>query len=353
MAIQDAWQIAKMILPALVLIVAGLLVGVAAEQIIFSRLRKIALATRWEGAEIIIAAIHGMVKFWCVVAGLYAAVETVPLHDHLYAFLQKGLLVVVLASVTMALAKVASGFVRLYSKRAEGILPSISIFSNITKLSIYVLGLLVIQQSLGISIAPILTALGVGGLAVALALQDTLANLFAGLHVLVSKQVKQGHYIKLNTGEEGYVTDITWRNTTLRALANNMIIIPNAKMASAIITNYHLPVKEVIVTVPVGVSYGSDLAKVEQVTVQAAKEVMQEFGTAGPGFEPLIRYQGFGDSAINFNVVLRAHEFADQYVLKHELIKKLYRRYREEGIGIPFPTRTVYVRDEKRDLSKN
>lgn len=348
-----AVEIVKMILPSLVLIAAGFLIGAVAEKIIFSKLRKIALDTGWEGGEIIIAAVHGTVKFWCVVAGLYAAVETVPLNDHLYTFLQKSLLVVVLASVTIALAKVATGFVRLYSKRAEGVLPSISLFPNITKLSIYVLGLLVILQSLGISITPILTALGVGGLAVALALQDTLANLFAGLHVLVSKQMRQGHYIKLNTGEEGYVTDITWRNTTLRALANNMIIIPNAKMASAIITNYDLPVKEGTVIVPVGVSYGSDLAKVEQVTVQAAQEVMQETGNAGPGFEPLIRYQGFGDSSINFNVILRAKEFADQYVLKHELIKKLYRRYHEEGIEIPFPTRIVYLHDEKRDLSKN
>src|SRR5574340_1475145 len=106
--VHDAWEIARMILPALVLVVAGLLVGVAAERIIFSRLRKLALGTGWEGGEIIIAAIQGTVKFWCVVAGLYAAIETVLLPDHLYAFLQKSLLVVVLASVTMALAKIAA-----------------------------------------------------------------------------------------------------------------------------------------------------------------------------------------------------------------------------------------------------
>ena len=347
----DALEIMKMILPSLVMIAAGFVVGAITETIIFSRLRKIALGTRWEGGETIIAATHGMVKFWCVLAGMYGALNTVSLNDHLFDFLQKSLLVIVIATVTVALANIATGFVSLYSKRAEGVLPSISIFSNITKLSFYVLGLLVILQSLGISIAPILTALGVGGIAVALALQDTLANLFAGLHVLVSKQVKQGHYIKLNTGEEGYVTDITWRNTTIRALANNMIIIPNAKMASAVITNYNLPVKEVSVSIPIGVSYGSDLAKVEEVTVQAAKEVMRETGSVAPGFEPLIRYQGFGDSGINFNVVLLAGEFADQHLLKHEFIKKLYRRYREEGIGIPFPTRTVYLHDEKSDLS--
>jgi small-conductance mechanosensitive channel len=350
--IDDAMEIIIMILPALLLVAAGFLIGVVAEKITFHKVRKIALGARWEGGEIIIAAIHGTVKFWCVVAGLYAAMETAHFNDHLYTFLQKSLLVLVLASVTMALAKVAAGFVRLYSKRAEGVLPSISIFSNITKLSIYLVGLLVILESLGISIAPLLTALGVGGLAVALALQDTLANLFAGLHVLVSKQVKQGHYIKLSTGEEGYVTDITWRNTTLRALANNMIVIPNAKMASAVITNYDLPVKEVSLVLPVTVSYASDLAKVEAVTLAAAKEVGQETGAGGSGSEPLIRYQSLGDSGIEFNVVLPAGEFADQYLLKHALIRKLYQRYREEGIELPYPTRTIYVQEEKSDLSK-
>ncbi len=347
--IDDAMEITRTILPAFFLIAAGLIVGVIAEKIIFNRLRKIARRTRWEGGEVIITAIHGMVMFWCVLAGMYAALETVSISEHLYNFLQKSLLVIAIATATVALAKAAAGFVGLYSGRDAGALPSI--FSNITKLSVYVVGLLVILESLGISIAPILTALGVGGLAVALALQDTLANLFAGLHVLVSKQVRQGHYIKLNTGEEGYVTDITWRNTTIRALANNMIIVPNAKMASAVITNYDLPVKEVSLSIPVTVSYGSDLAKVEAVTLAAAKDVVRETGGSG-GFEPAIRYQNLGDSGIGFTVVLPAGEFADQYLLKHELIRRLYLRYCEEGIEIPYPTRTVYVQEEKNGCRK-
>jgi small-conductance mechanosensitive channel len=84
----------------------------------------------------------------------------------------------------------------------------------------------------------------VGGLAVALALQDTLSNLFAGLHIIASKKLLPGDYFLLDSGEEGYVQDVNWRNTFIRTLRNNMIVVPNARLASAILTNYYQPSSE-------------------------------------------------------------------------------------------------------------
>ena len=121
-----------------------------------------------------------------------------------------------------------------------------------------ILGSLILLRHFNVSITPILTALGVGGLAVALALQDTLSNLFGGFYVAVAGQVRLGDYIKLNTGEEGYVTDIGWRCTTFRAPANNMIIVPNAKLAQAIVTNYNLPEKRMAANFVVTVGYDCD-----------------------------------------------------------------------------------------------
>ncbi len=131
-------------------------------------------------------------------------------------------------------------------------------------------------QSFGISVTPLLTALGVGGLAVALALQDTLSNLFAGINILLSKQTKVGDFIKLSTGEEGFVEDLNWRSTTIRQLANNMVVVPNQKIATSIITNYALPETECSMLVAVGVSYDSDLDHVEKITVAVAKEVLRD-----------------------------------------------------------------------------
>jgi small-conductance mechanosensitive channel len=186
-----------------------------------------------------------------------------------------------------------------------------------------------------------LATLGVGGLAVALALQDTLSNLFAGFHITVAKQIRIGDYVRLDSGEEGYVTDINWRTTKIKMLPNNVVLVPNEKLTKAIVTNYYLPDKEMAVTVNIGVHYKSDLNHVERVTCDVAREVMISTPGAASGFEPFIRYGGFGESSISLTVILRVKEFVDQYLIKHEFIKKLHERYAKEGIVIPYPIRAV------------
>jgi small-conductance mechanosensitive channel len=288
--------------------------------------------------------LRGMTILWFSIAGLYAALLNIPMNPRMLQLIQKVLLVLVLATATIVLARISVGFVNLYGKRKKGVLPSTKLFASLTKLIVFVIGVLIILQSLGISISPLITALGIGGLAVALALQSTLSNLFAGLHIIAAKQLRPGDYIKLDTGEEGYVTDITWRSTTIRMLPNNMVIVPNSKLASSIIVNYYQPVREMSLLVQVGVGYDSDLSKVEQVTIEVGKEVMKNVQGGVPEFEPFIRYHTFSDFSINFTVILRAKEVVDQYLIKHEFVKRLHKRYKEEGIEIPFPIRTVYMK---------
>ncbi|MBU4405409.1 MAG: mechanosensitive ion channel family protein, partial [Acidobacteria bacterium] len=214
--------------------------------------------------------------------------------------------------------------------------------TNLTRIFVFLFGFLIIFNSLGISITPILTGLGIGGLAVALALQETLANLFAGLQLIASKQIRPGDYIRLGSGEEGFIVDINWRNTTVRELSNNLNIIPNSHISKTIVKNYFLPEKISSVLVQVGVAYESDLEKVEKATIEVAREVMREIPGGVSDFEPFTRYHTFGDSSINFTVILKAKEFVDQYILKHEFIKRLHKRYQAEGITIPFPIRTLH-----------
>jgi small-conductance mechanosensitive channel len=329
-------------LPALAMIALGFLAGMIMERVIFVRLTKAVGKTKWEGGNILISSIHGMVLIWCLIAGAHAALYNLPLTATLFHFLQESLVILSIFTATVVVARIAAGFINLYSQGAAGILPSISISSNISKLVIYIVGLMVALQTLGISIAPILTALGVGGLAVALALKDTLANLFSGLHILLSQQLKPTDYIKMHTGEEGYVADITWRNTTIRTMSGNMIIVPNANLAAVSITNFHLPAKDVPVRVEVAVSYENDLDQVERTALAVASEVAAEMGH--PDFAPVVRYHAFGDAGVNFTVIMRAKEFADQYLVTHEFLKRLHRRFRAEGIEIPLPVGTVPVK---------
>ncbi|MPN22608.1 Small-conductance mechanosensitive channel [bioreactor metagenome] len=189
-------------------------------------------------------------------------------------------------------------------------------------------------------------------MAVALALQDTLTNFFAGLHILAAGPIKPGDYVKLDSGEEGYVVDITWRNTSIRALLDNMIIVPNSQMASCKIINYSLPGKEVFINIPIGVSYCCDLTKVEKITIQVAQDVMHNVAGGICGYQPIVRLYKFGDFSIQFRVLLRAREFADQYLIRHEFLKRLHQRYRAEGIEIPYPIQTVYLKKDDTGSDK-
>ncbi|MFR9777212.1 mechanosensitive ion channel family protein [Micromonospora sp. MS34] len=287
-----------------------------------------------------------------LIGGLWWASQVLRLPQPARGFADRILLAAAVFVVALAAARLAGGVVRTVTLSRSGVSQSASIFVNITRVVILAIGVLVILQSIGVSITPLLTALGVGGLAVALALQDTLANLFAGIQVLASKKVRTGDFIQLDTGEAGYVVDINWRNTTVRQLAGNIVVVPNAKLADTILTNYHQPLEDLSVLVQVGVSYDSDLDHVERVTIEVGRDVMTTVDGGVRDHEPFIRYHTFGDSSINFSVILRATEYSAQYLITHEFIKRLHRRYRAEGIEIPFPIRTLVMPGSAADPAR-
>lgn len=323
----------------------GVLLGFLLDMVVRRRLARRASITSWGGDDILLAALRRVILIWFAVAGAWAAAFTLPLTERLADVAGKTLTSVLVLATTVAVARVVADWVRLYALRTQGALGSSSILVTLARLAIYLIGLLILLQTLGVSITPLLTALGVGGLAVALALQDTLSNLFAGLHIIASRKVRLGDFIKVESGEEGYVVDINWRNTSIRTLPGDVVIVPNAKLANAIVTNYYQPKRETAVLTQVGVSYDSDLPQVERVTIDVAREVMRDLDMEIEGFDPFIRYHTFDDFSIGFTVILRVREVTDRYVLVHEFVKRLHERYRAEGIEIPFPIRTVVMKE--------
>ncbi|MFF0036348.1 mechanosensitive ion channel family protein [Streptomyces mirabilis] len=330
-------------------VVAGLLAAFLL-RILLRWLGKHASRTRWSGDDFIVDALRTLVPWGAIAAGVSAAGAVLPLTAPVGRNVNRVLTVVLIFVATLTAARVITGLVRSLAQSRSGVAGSATIFVNITRVVVLAMGFLVMLQTLGISIAPLLTALGVGGLAVALALQDTLANLFAGVHILASKTVQPGDYIRLSSGEEGYVVDINWRNTTVRQLSNNLVIIPNAQLAGTNMTNFNRPEQQMTLIVQVGVGYDSDLDHVERVTTEVVTETMTEITGAVPDHEPAIRFHTFGDSRISFSVILGVGEFSDQYRIKHEFIKRLHKRYREEGIRIPAPTRTVALQPGGAEL---
>ncbi|WPM31711.1 mechanosensitive ion channel family protein [Hydrogenobacter sp. T-2] len=317
--------------------------GLFVERFVFYRLRRLSEKSPWGWDKVLIDSLRYIPTLWSFLIALYLVSEELKLPKSIVLVKDKALWVLFIISFALFLSRLVGGFLRLYINRYREDLPATSLVVQVSRVVILVVGVLIALDKIGIAITPILTALGVGGLAVALALKDTLENLFAGFHVLATKQIKVGDYVRLESGEEGFVQDITWRNTILRQPANNLIIVPNSKLSTSIIINFHMPQPEMSILVPVGVSYDSDLEKVERITLEVAREVQKEVEGGVPDFEPMIRLTAFGDFSINFNVILRAKDFGGQHLLRHEFIKRLKKRYEQEGIKIPFPVREVYL----------
>ena len=328
-------------------LIGGILLGMIAERIVSVKLRRMIKSKGWDSHEDLLSTMKGIITFFFVMLGLNLTILYVPMSFDERTMVQKAVLVGIILAMSVLISRVTVVFLKQYIAKMGGAFPSASLLVNITQLFIMMMGILITLHSIGISITPILTAMGVGGIAVALALQDTLSNLFSGLYILATKEVEPGEYVKIDTGEEGYVVDITWRNTTIQSLTNNTIIIPNSKFASSVVTNIYRPTKDLNLYVEVDVSYNSDLEYVEKVTLDVARQVLTEVKGGVPNFEPSIRFHTFGNSSIDFTVVLRIQEIQDQFHVKSEFIKRLFARYNKENIDIPFPVRTVIMNPEK------
>lgn len=340
------WEKISLVVVPLCVFLITLMSGLLFRSLLFKRLSAWSEKTTSRLDDVVIGAVKGPFVIWTLMLGLYIAVQVSHIPERPAGLIQTALSVLGMASVVLVVANMFSRVVASYGDKVQSALPVTSLTQNIGRIVIIGVGALMILNRLGISVAPLLAALGVGGLAVALALQDTLSNLFAGFYISIARQIKVGDFIQLESGQEGYVTDINWRTTAIKMLPNNMVLIPNAKLIQSIVTNYHLPSKDLAVLVQVGVHYDSDLEKVERVTCEVGREIMREVTGGVPEFEPFIRYHTFGDFQIGFTVILRGKEFVDQHIIKHEFIKRLHKRYARENIVIPYPIRAINTSQE-------
>lgn len=341
----DNWQ--ALVVPTAVFGVV-MVAGIFARRLLFSRLHSWVGRTKSHVDDVALQSLHGPFLFWVAILGLHLASQSVELPPKASALLAKIFLILWILSLTIVCSRVVVLVIKHRGSKLYGALPVTTLTQTLARLFVISCGTLVLLNTLGISITPILTALGVGGLAVALALQDTLSNLFAGFYLSIAGQVRAGDYIKLSSGEEGYVADMDWRSTTLRALSNNYIVVPNAHLARAILTNYHLPETRMSLSIPVSVGFDADPDVIEQVLVDEAKAAAGEIPGLLAEPAPFVRFiPGFGPSSLDFTLICQVGEFVDQYFVQHELRKRIFRRFRRDGILIPFPARTVYMHERE------
>ncbi len=314
-------------------------------NILFKGIEKWAKATHSNLDDIIVSSLRFPSILWGIILAFYISIDLFGIPPRLDLYIHNILTVTIILSVTVALANITNQIISTYAKKLAPELPVTGVTKIIVIAIIYSLGILIALDSIGIEITPLLTALGVGGLAVGLALKDTLSNLFSGIYIILERNLKIGDFIETSDGISGIVEDIGWRTTKIRELANNIIVIPNEKLAQTILKNYELPEKKLSLVFDIGVSYDSDVDKVKQIIIEECQKYARETGNILED-EPLLRFKP-SDFSLDFTIIVKLPEIMKKWQARSDLYERLFKRFKEENIEIPYPIETIYLKKEE------
>jgi len=329
-----SWPMVDRLIWTLATLGVAYAVGLIINAIVIRRLQSIASRTAADWDDAVVLELRKRIPLWCLLAGLALSIGYWPLQPANAEKTSKLISAIAVLSVTLMTSAIA---VRLLGVLAPRVNPDVRVsglMSNVVRLTIVTVGLLVVLRGIGVEITPMLAALGVGGLAVALALQEPLSNLFAGLFITMAGQVRIGDYVRLEGGPEGYVSDFSWHATKLRTLPGNLVIVPNAKLAQTIVTNFDKPSPDMGFAVEMTVGAAADLAVVERVALQVAQGVMREVPGGVPDAKVAVRFQAFSDLGVRCAVGARCRRFEDQFLIRHELIKRLQAAFGDAGVEL-------------------
>lgn len=326
-------------------------IGVAIEFVVLPLLRRFVIKREWFLSEVILRAVSGQALFWFSFLGLISTLTIVVASVRIVSLARWLLSLLAVLAATIFLVRLVTNAIRLYFLRHK--IGSISLLNNALRAFSVTVLIATSLAVVGVPIGPLLTILAGSSIGLSLALREPLANIFSGLTILVSNKIQPGDYIRLSTGQEGFITDIRWYDTYILELTDNLVVVPNALMANTILTNFHRPEPEFTLIFAMGVPYESDLSAVERLVVTVAEEVLREVPGGVAGVEPAIRYNAFGDTGVRFNVLLRVSSFAEQFVFRHEFMKRLGARFAAAGLPPPIPVQRLYVEGNELRTEEN
>tara|TARA_A100001037_G_scaffold306791_1_gene355567 strand:+ start:3461 stop:4531 length:1071 start_codon:yes stop_codon:yes gene_type:complete len=329
------------------IILSALIMGILVYKWFFRVLIKISHSTDTELDDALLKSLRLPFSGLIVLGGIYVAAlyfSNIP-----QAILNKTLSVLLIFFLILAFSRLIVNAFDWYAKSSQGNARTpvnsklIPIGRRASVIIIYIIGTLLIFDTLGINISPLIAGLGLSGLAVALAIQPTLTDLFAGTYVITEGSVASGDYIELDNGISGYVVAVGWRSTKVRTVMNNLVIVPNSKFAETVITNYNEPRSSLNVIVECGVSYDSDLQEVERICREIMTVLVEENDLAVKDFGSYFAFSNFGESNIDFWMFIQAKDRLASFTLKSELIKRIHDAFNENSIVINYPVRTIQI----------
>jgi small-conductance mechanosensitive channel len=339
----------------LAVLAAGLAIGLAVKAIAFRILRRLAGRTKTTLDDEIVEGLRWPARLIVLSAALRWAIADLDERDlpaSAEVWLGRLLVVLIWAAVTSALTRVAVAGLIFWFRSQPDAREVTTLARTAVAMVCSIPALFGLLNAFDVNIAPALTALGVGGIAVSLALKDTLANLFSGFYVSLAGNLRKGDYIRIDGGYEGWVEDIRWRITTIRTLGGNLIVLPNSRLSEAVVTNFSQPESPMSVLIPVHVSYASDIDAVERVVLEEARKGMGDIEGLMEKPAPVLRLNpGFGEFGLEMTLVVHVTRYELQFAVTDLLRRRLLKRFRREGIEIPFPRKPMEPPGEKQARS--
>jgi small-conductance mechanosensitive channel len=273
--------------------------------------------------------------------GAWVAVHRAPLGPKAVDRLDTALFVIAVAIVALALVRVYRIFLGWYAARpqmaggADLAREFNPLFGMVGTLFVATLAVIAVLQRFGVNVASLVVSLGVGSLAVGLAAQDTLSNMFAGFTLMLDRPFRAGDRIQLASGEIGDVEAIGMRATLIRTLDETVLVVPNSLLVKERLVNLNRPGRSITTRVEVGVAYGSDAERV--------KAVLREAALASPHVDrerpPVVQLARFSDFAVHFVVVFWSSDYLQQGAAKSDVSEAAYRGLAAAGIEMPLVPR--------------
>lgn len=332
----------KLLTPLLILM--GIIVT---SLIVENRLKKIAFSLnnnpQLKQYGFVPKSLNGIIFVWSVVGAVALILPMLDLPNALNTLIEKIIIVIALSAGTLLASRLAVSTIQIYSIKSDTTVSLSSLFEYLTKVIIFTIGFLIIIQSIGVKITALITAFGVGSLSIGLAFQNTLSNLISGVNIILARKIRVGDYISTSKGEEGYVIDVELRYTVVKDIYDNITVIPNSQIIDSSFKNYSLENSSMLLPIEIGISYDSDLDKVEKITLNVAKKILKTVKGGHQEYEPFLRYEKLDQFAIKFTVYLKIHEYFDRLIITHEFLKELYRVYQQENIKIAYPITNNFI----------
>ncbi len=329
-------------------------------RVIFALLRRASKLTKNDLDDRIVEQMRGPAKVLALIAAFFIAVNLVyPGASVVGITINQVVVVLLILDGAFAVDRALTTVLKWYgeevapktaSKMDEELLPLVR---KLSRIFVYVIALMVAASTLGIEISPLLTGLGIAGLAVALALQDSLGNFFAGLNISLDRPIRPGDYISLDNGVSGEVEDIGWRTTKIRTWDGNVVYVPNQKLAQSIVTNFYAPNEEYLANFIIGVDYDSDVDEVLETLTEALKRVQERNPLVVKDYPVKVRFEGFGEHELRFKCFIKVKNYRCRFDVMADAYREIFYLFKERGISIPFPVRTIYFYDKTSELKAN